>query len=100
MTIDRGAQDRTHAPIPDDKHDAFAFADDGEHATVWGIDRLADETVEVTYYRFESGLVEQDGTTEQFDVDAGTSTVDWGEELAEESHQEATRLARQHWESA
>lgn len=76
--------------------DVFAFADDGEHATVWEIDRLSDTRVRVNIYRCDSGLAEHVGE-ECFDIDADKHVDEWATEFAKGDPEEAVNLARQHF---
>jgi len=76
--------------------DWYAYADDGEHATVWEIDRLSDTLVRVQYYRCEAGLSEH-VTEETFTVDPETETQQWAVECAEADPQTAVQAARDYW---
>ena len=76
--------------------DVFAYADDGEHATVFEIDRLSDSLVRVVYHRCEAGLSEIDAE-ETFSVDADKTTEQWAEECANADPEMAVKVARDYW---
>ena len=76
--------------------DVFAFADDGEHATVFEIDRLSTTLVRVNYYRCEAGLSEHD-CEETFTVDPNKSTEDWALECANANPEATVNAAREFW---
>jgi hypothetical protein len=75
----------------------FAYADDGEHATVWAVSRASDTEVDVRYFRCEAGLIDEDGPTKTFDVDEDQTTESFAEDLANTDPEEAVRVARDYW---
>ncbi len=85
-----------NSDVYDEDADIYAYADDGEHATVWAIERQSDTTVRVNYYRCEAGLNELD-TTATFDVDEDKTTKEWARECAEADPEEAVNIARDYW---
>jgi len=76
--------------------DVFAYVDDGDHATVFEIDRLSDTLVRVQYYRCEGGLSEHDGE-ETFSVDAETATDEWARECANADPEASLEATREYW---
>ncbi|MCW8172578.1 hypothetical protein [Natrialba swarupiae] len=74
--------------------DVYAYADDGQHATVWAINRIDDQTVDVLTYRCGDGLIEQDGQVEEHHVEPDTTTQQFALEVAETDPEKALRLAR------
>ena len=77
--------------------DIFAYADDGEYATVFEIDRLSDTLVRVNYYRCEAGLSEHDGE-ETFSIDSDKTTKEWAIECAEANPEESIKVTREYFE--
>jgi len=73
--------------------DVFAYADDGEHATVWEVDRLSDSIIRVNYYRCEAGISDHDGE-ETFSVDSDKTTEEFARELANADPELAIESAR------
>lgn len=90
-------EDAFEAIPGDEDPDVAAFADDGEHATVWGISRHDDTRIVVDYVRCEAGLCEFDAPSEVYHVDADKETVEFAEELVGADPEEAVDLARAHW---
>lgn len=78
-------------------HDAEAWADDGEHATVWHFTRVSDELIEKVTFRAEAGLRDQDGHADVFDVEPDKPIREFAREVAENDPEEAVRLAREYW---
>jgi len=76
--------------------DVFAYADNGEYATVFEIDRLSDTIVRVVYHRCEAGLSEIDAE-ETFTVDSDKTTEQWARECAEADPQMAIEAAKDYW---
>lgn len=76
--------------------DIFAYADDGEHATVWEIDRLSSTIVRVNVYRCEAGLSERE-SEETFEINPDKTTKEWARECANADPEEAVNLARDYW---
>lgn len=79
------------------KADVYSFADDGEHATVWAVNRVSDDEVDVLYFRCEAGLIDSDGPIESFEIDPDVSTEEFARELANADPEEAINLARDYW---
>jgi len=78
--------------------DIFAFADDGEYATVFEIDRLSDTLIRVNYYRCEAGISDHVGE-ETFSVDADKPTKAWAKECANADPEAAIEAAREHFDT-
>ena len=98
--IDTGTLLPTHADPEaiDVTPDVWAYADDGNHATTWAVERVDDTTVRVEYHRHEAGLDDAHGPVETFDVDADTPTEDFALGLAEADPEEAVKIARRYWQ--
>ena len=93
--IQTGTEYETDVRTPE--CDIYAYADDGEHATVFAIDRVDDTTVHVGYYRCEAGLSEFD-CEERFDIDADKTTEQWAEECANADPEMSVKVARDYWD--
>lgn len=91
------SDDRADATAQSVDPDVWAFADDGEHATTWAIERVDDTTVRVEIHRHEAGLDDVDGPPLTFNVDADTSTETFARELAESDPEKVVDLARAYW---
>ena len=76
--------------------DVRAYADDGEHATIFDVTRVDDTTVEVAYRRCEAGLEEFD-CEERFDIDSEKTTKEWALECANADPEEAIKAAKDFW---
>ena len=74
--------------------DDWAFADDGEYATSWAIERLDDTTVQIEIHRREADLDEIDGM-EQRAVGADETLHAFARSLADEDPQAAVEAARE-----
>lgn len=74
--------------------DVWSYADNGEYAMTWGVERVDETTVRVESHRHEAGLDEMHGPVATFDVDPDTPTGDFALELAEADPEEAVRIAR------
>lgn len=61
--------------------DVWSYADDGEVATTWAVERLDETTVHVEIHRHEADLNEVD-VIEQRTIDAGETTEHWALERA------------------
>lgn len=79
------------------EHDVEAYVDDGEHATVWHLQRLDDTTVESVAFRCEAGVREQVAGAEVFDVEPETSLRKFGREHADADPELALELTREHF---
>lgn len=77
--------------------DVFAFADDGEYATVWAVDRYADGEAHVKVFRCEAGLIGYDDGEAWTIRDSDKSTEEFARELAEEDPEGAVEAAREYW---
>jgi hypothetical protein len=83
--------------IESEDYDAVAFADNGEHATVWAVSRLSDTGVAVRYFRCEAGLQEQDGPTAVFEVAPDTTVTEFAREVSQADPELAVELAEDYW---
>ena len=100
------SDDRADANAVEVSPDVWAFADDGEHATSWAVERVDDTTIRVEYHRHEAGLddVETAGivaepVVEEFDVHADKTTEEFAQEVADANPEEAVKLAREHFQN-
>jgi len=73
-----------------------AYADDGEHAMSWMLRRVNDELIESQAVACESGLRENYGEAEVFDVDPDTTLGEFAEEHANADPELAIEQAREH----
>jgi len=79
------------------EHDAKAYADGGEYATVWHLRQLDETTVKSIAFRCEGGLRERVSGAEVFDVKPETSLREFGREHADADPELAVELAREHF---
>lgn len=99
MTIETG----TEAPEASDTEpeevdaDVVAFADDGEHATTWAVERVDDENVVIETHRFEGGLGEVDGEVERRSINADRTTRAFARQLADHRYEDGVEAARVYW---
>jgi hypothetical protein len=77
--------------------DSFGYADDGEHAAVWAVSRVSETEVDVRCFYCEAGLIEEDGPTETFDIDAHKTTAAFAAEMADADPEAAIEAARDYW---
>lgn len=87
---------RADATAVDVNPDVWAFADDGEYATTWAVERVNDTAVRVETHRHEAGLDDVDGGLKTFEVGAEQTTEQWAEEFAK-SHKTSVDVARDYW---
>jgi len=82
------------------EHDAEAYADDGEYATVWRLTRMNEATVDgtvvdVTVFRSEAGRRELDRAANTVhELEPDQTTREFAQELAEADPELAVELAR------
>ena len=79
--------------------DAEAYADDGEHSMCWMLRRVDETTIEQQAVACEAGVRENHGHIETFDVDADTSIVEFGREVANSDPELSLELARDHFDA-
>jgi hypothetical protein len=68
--------ERADATAQEVAPDVWGYADDGEFATRWAVERIDDTTVRVEIHRQQAGLDEVDVVEEQR-IGADVATADW-----------------------
>jgi hypothetical protein len=91
------SDERADAEAQDVDPDVWSFADGGEYATTWAVERVDKWTVRAEYHRHEVRLDEVDGPVETFGVERGKTTEQIARELAEADPEEAVQAARDYW---
>lgn len=92
------SDDRADADAANVSPDVWGYADDGEHATTWAVERVDETTIRVETHRHEAGLDDVDAI-EEFRADAGVSTEEHARRIADADPEQAVRLARKHFEA-
>lgn len=92
------APDNSDTIAEDVDADVVAFADDGEFATTWAVERVDDETVAVETHRWEAGLGEVDGEVEYRSINDARTTRSFARQIADHRYEDAVEAARTFWE--
>ena len=91
------SDERADATAVDVSPDVWAYADDGEHATTWAVERVRDTSVSFEVHRHEAGTDEVDGPVVSVAVPQEETTEHFAQALADADPELAIELAREYW---
>lgn len=90
---------RIDAEAVDVEPDVWAYADDGEYATTWAIERAVEDAARVEYHRQQDGVDGVDGPVETLPVHPDQHTDDFAREVAEADPEVAIEAARDYFDA-